>query len=168
MHGAKRQSRPTEFGLQLREKQKAKKVYGILERQFRNYFDKARRQKGDTGEIMRQLLELRFDNAVFKSGLSQSRRQARQLINHGQFLVNRKKVNIASYQLKPKDEISIKPQKAGHKIFTDLEKKLEKKQMPGWLKFDLKNQTIKILNRPAGGEMEQTYNPRLIVEFYSK
>lgn len=167
-HGAKRQSRPTEFGQQLREKQKAKKVYGVMERQFRNYFDKARRQKGDTGEIMRQLLELRFDNVIFKSGIAKSRRQARQMINHGQFLVNNKKVNIPSCQLKPKDEISIKPQKAGHKIFIDLEKRLEKENRPAWLKLDLKNQTVKILNKPQGGELEQTYNPRLIVEFYSK
>lgn len=167
-HGAKRQSRPTEYGRQLREKQKAKKIYGLLERQFRNYFRKALRQKGDTGEIMRQLLETRFDNVIFKSGLAKSRRQARQLINHGQFLVNNKKVNIASCQLKPKDEVSIKPQKAGNKIFVDLEKKLEKKDQPGWLKLDLKNLTLKILNIPKGDEMEQTYNPRLIIEFYSK
>ena len=169
LHGQKgRRGRMTEYGQQLREKQKAKRVYGILERQFRNYYQKAIKQRGDTGEIIQQLLEMRLDNVIYRSGFADSRKQARQMVNHGLFLVNGKKVNIPSYQLKPKDEITIKPEKTKAKIFTDLEKKLEKKEFPNWLHFDLKTNTVKILNKPTGNELEKTFNPRLIVEFYSK
>jgi len=168
IHGPKGRRRPTEYGNQLREKQKAKKIYGILERQFRNYYLKAISQKGDTGEIIQQFLELRLDNAIYRVGLASSRKQARQMVNHGLFLVNGKKVDIPSYQLKSKDEITIKPEKTKAKIFNDLEKKLEKKTMPAWISFNLQDLKIKILNKPQGGELEQIFNPRLIVEFYSK
>lgn len=168
VHGPKGRRRSTEYGTQLREKQKAKKIYGILERQFRNYYLKAIRQKGDTGEIIQQLLETRLDNVIYKAGFAQSRKQARQMVNHGLFLVNDKKVNIPSFQLKPKDEITIKPQKTKAKIFADLDKKLEKYNVPSWLNLDLKAKKIKVLNKPKQEELEQTFNPRLIVEFYSK
>lgn len=168
IHGQKGRRRSTEYGTQLREKQKAKRIYGILERQFRNYYLKAIRQKGDTGEIIQQLLETRLDNVVYKAGFAQSHKQARQMVNHGLFSVNNKKVNIPSFQLKPKDEIAIKPQRAEAKIFADLDKKLEKQNIPAWLSLDLKAKKIKVLNKPKQGELEQTFNPRLIVEFYSR
>lgn len=168
IHGTKRRARLTEYGQQLREKQKAKRIYGILERQFRNYYKKAIHQKGDTGEILQQLLEMRLDNVIYRIGLARSRNQARQMVNHGLFLVNNKKVNIPSYQIKPKDEITIKPQKAKAKIFDNLEKILEKQVVPNWINLDKKTKTAKILNKPKGGELENTFNPRLIVEFYSK
>ena len=110
IHGAKKtRQRLTEYGHQLREKQKAKKIYGILERPFRNYYQKAIKQKGDTNEILGQLLEMRLDNVIYRLGLAKSRKAARQLVSHGFFLVNGKKVNIPSYQVKIKDEITIKP-----------------------------------------------------------
>lgn len=168
VHGTKRRTRPTEYGQQLREKQKAKRIYGILERQFKNYYKKAIRQKGDTGEILQQLLEMRLDNVIYRIGLTQSRNHARQMVNHCLFLVNNKKVNIPSYQIKPKDEITIKPEKAKAKIFDDLAKKLEKHDVPAWINFDLKTKTAKILNKPKSEDLEHTFNPRLIVEFYSK
>lgn len=168
IHGIKSRKRSTEYGNQLREKQKAKRIYGILERQFKNYYQKAIRQQGDTGEILQQLLEMRLDNVIYRAGLASSRRQARQMVNHNLFLVNGKKVNIPSYQVKPKDEITIKPEKEKAKIFAELEKKLEKYEAPAWVNFDLKTKTTKILNKPNQEELEQTFNPRLIVEFYSK
>ncbi len=168
LHGPKGRRRQTEYGQQLREKQKAKRVYGILERQFRNYYRKAITQKGDTGEIIQQFLEMRLDNVIYRLNLAKSRKQARQMVTHNLFLVNGKTVNIPSYQIKAKDEITIKPEKAKVKNFADLEKKLEKQKIPGWVSFDLKTTTAKILNKPSGSELEQIFNPRLIVEFYSR
>jgi len=168
LHGSKRQSRPTEYGQQLREKQKAKKIYGVLEKQFRNYYQKAIKQKGDTGEILQQLLELRLDNVIYRLGFAKSRTQARQMVSHNFFLINGKKVNIPSCQLKPKDEITIKPEKAKAKIFTESNKQTEKQEVPNWINLDLKTKKAKILNIPKQDELDQTFNPRLIVEFYSR
>ena len=103
VHGPKGRKRTTEYGTQLREKQKAKRIYGINERQFRNYYRKAISKKGDTGQILQQLLQMRFDNVIYLLRLARSRVQARQMVGHGLFLVNGKKVNIPSYQLKTKD-----------------------------------------------------------------
>ncbi len=168
LHGPKRRSRPTEYGLQLREKQKAKRIYGILEKQFKGYYSKSMAKKGDTGEILQQYLEMRFDNVIYRANFAKSRKQARQMVSHGLFLVNGKNVNIPSYQLNPKDEISIKPSKIKVKLFNNLEKNIEKQNIQSWISLDSKNKTIKILNKPKGEEIEQTFNPRLIVEFYSR
>jgi small subunit ribosomal protein S4 len=168
VHGPKGRKRTTEYGTQLREKQKAKRIYGINERQFRNYYRKAISKKGDTGQILQQLLQMRFDNVIYLLRLARSRVQARQMVGHGLFLVNGKKVNIPSYQLKTKDEITIKPEKEKAKIFADLEKRLEKEELPAWLHLDSKTQKARILNQPTGDELDKTFNPRLIVEFYSK
>jgi small subunit ribosomal protein S4 len=166
-HGGNR-VRLTEYGQQMREKQKAKRTYGILERQFRNYYEKAMSQVGDTGELIQQYLEMRLDNVVFRSGFAPSRRQARQLVNHNFFAVNGKKVNIPSFQVKIKDEITIKPSKLKTKAFAELDKKLEKYETPAWLHVDLKTKTIRVLTRPTGAQLEKNFNPRSIVEFYSK
>ena len=168
MHGNKRRARLTEYGTQLREKQIAKAIYGIMERQFSNYYKKAINQQGDTGELIQQMLETRLDNAVFRAGFAKTRPLARQLVSHGMFLVNGKKTNIPSYQLKVKDEISIKPEKLKAKVFDEMEKRLENYTVPTWLALDLKNNKVKVVAKPAGGELENTFNPRLIVEFYSK
>ncbi|MDX9893021.1 MAG: 30S ribosomal protein S4 [Patescibacteria group bacterium] len=168
IHGPKRQGRPSEYGTQLREKQIARLTYGIMEKQFANYYKKAIAKKGDTGEILQQLLEMRLDNVIYRLGFAKTRRQARQMVNHGFFLVNNKRVTIPSYQVKPKDEITIKDNKFKSKLFEDLEKRLEKYQTPIWLHLDLKNRSGKVVNKPTSQEMEQTFNPRLIVEFYSK
>ena len=136
IHGPKSRGRKTEYGLQLAEKQKAKATYNIAENQFKRYYQQAIKQRGDTSQILPQLLELRLDNVVYRLGLAKTRPQARQLVNHGFFLVNDKKVNIPSYQVSVKDEITIKPQKVSAKIFADLDKSLEKHQTPSWLNFN--------------------------------
>ncbi len=168
IHGPKRQGRLTEYGSQLKEKQIARLTYGIMERQFANYYKKAIAQKGDTGETLQQLLELRLDNVIYRLGFAKTRRQARQMVSHGFFLVNGDKTNIPSYQLQAKDEIKIKENKLNSKLFTDVEKRLEKYQTPSWLYLDLKTKTGKVVNKPTSDEIEQTFNPRLIVEYYSR
>lgn len=168
VHGAKRRSRKTEYGQQLREKQIAKAIYGIMERQFRNYYLKSIAKKGDTGQILQQLLETRLDSFVFRMGVCRSRRHARQMVSHGMFLVNGKKVDIPSYQVQVKDEVSIRPEKMKLKVFTDLDKRLEKYETPSWISLDRKTMTAKAISLPEGDELEKTFNPRLIVEFYSK
>ncbi len=165
-HGPKGRPRSTEFGQQLREKQKAKKIYGILERQFSNYYKKAMKKTGDTGEFISQMLEMRLDNVIFRAGFAKSRAMARQMVSHGFILVNNKKVDIPSYQVRAKEEITIKPKKAGSKIFANLN--LEGKQFPSWLFVEPKEMKIKIVSKPKLSEIEQTFNPRLIVEFYSR
>ncbi|RJR32178.1 30S ribosomal protein S4 [Candidatus Parcubacteria bacterium] len=169
IHGSKGSRYTTSFGAQLKEKQKAKRYYGILERQFRNYYVKTIKKKGNTAELLLQALEMRFDNVVYKLGISKSRNQSRQLINHGIFLVNGKSVNIPSYQIKAKDLITIKPQYQDLKIFQSFkEKKGEDEEIPSWISFDQKKLEAKILNRPSLNDIKSIFNPTLIVEFYSK
>lgn len=168
VHGIKGKRRLTEFGIQLREKQIAKTVYGILERQFSNYYKKAISQKGNTGEILQQMLEMRLDNVVYRAGFAKTRRMARQMVGHGMFKVNGKKINIPSYQVKIKDEISIKEEKASKKIFDELDKKLKDRQMPSWILLDPAKKIAKITSKPNTNDVEQLFNTRLIVEFYSK
>ena len=168
VHGAKGRKHPTEYGIQLREKQKAKRIYGILERQFKNYYQKAIVKKGNTGEFLSQLLETRLDNVIYRMGLAKSRGLARQLISHGHFLINGKRVNIPSYQVKVKDKVAIKPNRLNSKIFQDLSKTLEKYEFPTWLIFDSKTKEGKILSKPEITEVEKLFDPRLIVEFYSR
>ncbi|NUM25346.1 MAG: 30S ribosomal protein S4 [Candidatus Buchananbacteria bacterium] len=168
IHGPKRRNRPSEYSNQLREKQIARITYGIMERQFAKYYKEAMRLKGDSGENLQRLLEQRLDNVVYRSGFAKTRRQARQMVNHGFFFVNGKKVNIPSFQVKAKDEITIKDSKADSKLFTDLEKKLEKYQTPAWLHLDLKKRLIKVVSAPTSQEIEHTFNPRLIIEYYSR
>jgi len=158
----------TEYGTQLREKQKAKRIYGIFEKQLYNYYSKAIREQGDTGEIIKQMLQMRLDNVVYQLGLAKSRTQARQMVGHKLFFVNGKKVNIPSFQLSVKDEITIKPSKADSKIFAELDKKLENKEFPTWLSFDVKTMAGKVVSKPIGDELDKSFSPRLIVEFYSK
>ena len=165
----KKRKRKTEYGTQLEEKQVAKELYGIRERQFRNYYKKAIRQKGDTGDILRQMLQMRLDNVVFQSGYTKTIRQARQLVSHNYFFVNGKKVNIPSYEVKPKDIITLKPGKEAKKVFNEeMAERMKDHQTPGWIVFDKKTKTAKILNKPTEQELEQSFNSRLIVEFYSR
>ncbi len=168
MENRKPQRRKTEYGTQLAEKQLAKKTYGLRERQFSNYYHKAIRQQGDTGMLMQQLLETRLDNVIYRLGFAITRPQARQMVNHGMFQVNGKKVNIPSYQVKLKDEITLKASKADGKLFSDLNERLQKFQPASWLHLDLAKRTGKVLAKPEGAELENIFNPRLIVEFYSK
>ncbi len=168
IHGPKRQGRLSEFGSQLREKQIARIAYGIMERQFENYYKKATAQKGDTGEILQQLLEMRLDNVIYRVGFAKTRRMARQMVGHRMFMVNDKRIDIPSYQVRIKDQITIKPTKAGKKIFSELDATLEKHQAPSWLKLDKTTKTVTIVALPSDADFEKIFNPRLIVEFYSR
>lgn len=155
-HGLGRRRRVSEYGLELREKQKAKRFYGILERQFKLYFQKATKVKGATGLALIRLLETRLDNVVYRLGFAKSRAQARQLVSHGHIMVDGKKVNIPSYQIKVEQTIALLP-KLGDNTPTTL---------PGWL--ERKATLGKVLRLPEREEMEQAIDEQLIVEYYSR
>lgn len=160
-----RPAKVSAFGTQLREKQKAKRLYGILERQFRNYFTKASRMQGNTGENLGRLLETRLDNAVFRLGFAKTRPQARQMVSHCMFLVNGEKVNIPSYMVKVNDVIEIKGNKKDKKVFSDLSDRLKTHRVPGWLHRD--DLIGKVVSLPVGDDLKEAYDPKLIIEFYS-
>ncbi|MEA3272409.1 MAG: 30S ribosomal protein S4 [Patescibacteria group bacterium] len=168
IHGPKRKRRMTGYGTQLREKQKAKRLYSMGEKQFRNYFEKAVEKKGDTGEILVAMLEARLDNVVHKLGFTKSRRQARQLVNHAHFLVNGKKVNIPSYQTKTGEIIELREKSKVSEIFLSVMPSLVKHKTPSWLSLDAKTGTGKIVSIPQDEELKQNFDPKLIVEFYSR
>lgn len=158
-HGPKsRFQKLSEYGRQLREKQKTKAIYGILEQQFRNYYLKAAKTKGATGEKLLQLLELRLDNVVFRLGFADTRRQARQYVTHGHIKVDGKKINIASFQLKPKQAIEL----------SGIVRKPSDLDVPLWLSREGKNLKGKIIDKPTREQIPLDINEQLIVEFYSR
>lgn len=167
MHGQGR-SKTSEYGLQLREKQKAKRYYGVLESQFRSYFDLASRRPGQAGENLLAILESRLDNVVYRLGFAMSRAEARQLINHGHFTVNGRKVNIPSFLVKPGMVISVKS------TSRDLEKLKanvdanSSRQPPKWLEYDAANMLAKVTGTPAKEDIDLPIEEHLIVELYSK
>lgn len=165
---AKRRLMETDYSVQLREKQKAKRYYGIWERQFKNYYKKAVKRKGVTGEILLQLLETRLDNIVYVMGFAASRVQARQLINHGHIQVNGRKVDKPSYQLKEGQEISVA--ESSKEIIPIMEAKESggSLTMPEWLEVDLDNLKGKLLRYPERDEIRVPVNEQIIVELYSK
>ena len=167
-HGPKGSKRQSGYGLQLNEKQKAKRQYLLLEKQFYLTFKKAKMHRGNTADIFMQFLELRLDNAIYRSHMAPSRAQARQLVSHGHFTVNGRMVNIPSFQLKPGDEIKIKSNKADHTVFKNLEKTDTGKNMPEWLSFNAKEKSIKILNRPDPAAIAPNFNIQMIIEYYSR
>ncbi len=156
----------SEYLLQLREKQKARRYYGILEKQFRGYYNKASRRSGITGEELLRMLELRLDNVVYRLGFAASRAQARQLIRHGHFHVNGRRVNIPSYQVRPNDVVSMKPGSAAEQVIRDATD-LTASVAP-WLQADHDNLTGKVLKHPARDEIDTPVQEQLIVELYSK
>ena len=166
-HGnSKRRVAFSEYGTQLREKQKVKRMYGILEKQFREYYDKANKMKGATGEVMLTLIERRLDNVVYRMGIGVTRKQARQIVNHGLITVNGKRVDIPSYQVKAGDIIAIKESKQDNEAFKDL--KGSKVVMPKWLEFDTNTLSGKILALPSREDIDSDIKEQLIVEFYSR
>lgn len=167
-HGPKGTPRISEYGLQLREKQKAKRTYGLLERQFRNYYQKASKIDGDTGEILLQFLELRLDNIIYRLGLAPSRANARQLVNHGHFLINGRPTKIPSRQLKVNDKIQIKEKSQKSRFFEETKKTMQKKEIPSWLSLDQENLSAKVAKIPVAEELEQSINSQLIIEYYSR
>ena len=166
VHGAGRK-KVSEYGQQLREKQKVKRIYGVQEGQFRAYYEKADRMKGITGENMLSLLERRLDNVIFRMGIGASRSQARQLVNHGHFLVNGKKVNIPSFIVKTGDVITVKESKTSNKFFEAL-KASKAGVMPKWLEFSPEKLEGKIISLPARDDIDSKIAEHMIVELYSK
>ena len=166
-HGQARK-KMSEYGLQLREKQKAKRFYGILETQFRNYFETARRMSGITGENLLVLLESRLDNIVYRLGLAASRPEARQLVTHAHFRVNGKNVNIPSYQVKDGDVITLKDRSKSIGKFKEMAEDSEGKTLPSWLEFDAENMIGKVTGKPAREDIDIEIAEHLIVELYSK
>ncbi|MFA6522165.1 MAG: 30S ribosomal protein S4 [Patescibacteria group bacterium] len=161
-------SRMSAYGRQLREKQKAKRLYGIMERQFRNYFEKSIRIKGNTAEILPRFLEMRLDNVVFRLGFAKTRPQARQMVSHCQFSINGETVNIPSYQVRVNDVIAIRENKKAKAVFNDLEERMKNHTVPGWLFMDLSKREGKVVSQPEGEDLKEVYDPKLIVEFYSR
>jgi small subunit ribosomal protein S4 len=163
-HGAGRHRKPSEYGIQLREKQKAKRLYGILEKQFANYYKTASRKRGNTGDELMRLLETRLDNVVYRLGFSPSRAGARQLVSHGHISVDNQKVTIPSFQVKPGETVAILGKMLDN---TQVRKNLESvKTLPEWL--ERKATVGKVVRVPARDEMEQGVAEQLIVEYYSR
>jgi small subunit ribosomal protein S4 len=164
-HGRGR-SRQSEYRLQLREKQKARRYYGVLERQFRNYYAKASGQPGVTGDNLLRLLETRFDNVLVRLGFAGSRRQARQLVRHGHWLINGRRVDIPSYQLRGGDVISLKNGSSAEAVIRDATELTS--AVPPWLQADHDGLTAKVLRLPERQEIATPVQEQLIVELYSK
>lgn len=158
----------SEYGLQLREKQKAKRIYGVLEAQFANYFEKADRIPGVTGENLLRLLEMRLDNVVYRLGYGRSRTEARQVVRHNHILVNGKKVNIPSYQVKIGDVIEIKEKSKGLQRFKDITDTTASRIIPEWLEADIDNLKGKVVALPERDQIDIDIQETLIVELYSK
>jgi small subunit ribosomal protein S4 len=167
-HGQDGNKRLSGYGLQLREKQKAKLIYGVLERQFRKYFEEVRAQKGDTGELLVQNLERRLDNVVYRLGLATTRAQARQIVNHGHIHVNGKLVDIPSYRVRIGEVVAIRPQSRDKKYFEPIVKNIEAVQPPAWLELDKSALVGKVLNLPTKDDTDRSIDLQLIVEFYSR
>ncbi len=166
-HGQSRK-KVSNYGSQLREKQKVRRIYGILEKQFRLYFEKAERMKGVTGENLLQLLELRLDNVVFRMGFGESRAEARQLVRHGHFTVNGKKVNIPSYQVGLNDLIAVKAKSKSSDKFKELAEAAEAKNPPQWLTVNAEMMEARVISLPAREDIDMPIEEHLIVELYSK
>jgi small subunit ribosomal protein S4 len=164
-HGRGR-PRQSEYRLQLREKQKARRYYGVLEKQFRGYYDRASRQEGVTGENLLRILECRLDNVLVRLGFASSRRQARQLIRHGHWMVNGRRVDIPSYQVRPEDVITLAPSSKSDQMIRDATELVS--VVPAWLQADHDGLTAKVLRRPERDEILVPVQEQLIVELYSK
>lgn len=165
-HGQK-QRKMAEFGVQLREKQKLKRIYRLMEGQFRNYFKEATRRKGVTGETLLQILESRLDNIVYRLGYAQSRRQARQFVNHGHFRVNGKRVNIPSYLTRPGDVVTV-AEKSRTGALEESARTSGGRRTPTWLSVDLGNFSGQIVSVPTRDQIDTQVEEALVVEFYSR
>ena len=167
-HGKSRRIKETNYGVQLREKQKARRMYGVLERQFRNYFEKAAESKGVTGEVLLQMLERRLDNVVYRLGFAVNRSQARQLVRHGHFLVNGHKVDIPSFLVKPGDEVVVREKSRKLSIIVNSLEARKGQTTPDWLDLSIERLAGRVLNVPSRASIPTPVNEQLIVELYSK
>ena len=166
-HGVRRR-KMGDFGIQLREKQKMRRVYGVLERQFRNYFREAETQSGVTGEALLQSLETRLDNVVFRLGFAASRAQARQLVAHGHFAVNGTATNVPSYSLKPGDRVEVRESRRGREAFKVVKETLRSHQAPEWLSLDAAKLAGSVASLPRRDQMPLDLSEQLVVEYYSR
>lgn len=167
-HQQQRRRKVSEFGMQLREKQKAKHIYGVLEKQFRKLFAEAERRQGATGENLLQLLETRLDNVVYRLGFADSRRQSRQLVRHGHFEVNGRKTDIPSFLVKPGDVISVQERSRKLEPFTRAMENIASKTIPSWLSIDPASMTGRAISAPSRADIDAALNEQLIVEYYSR
>ena len=166
--GSTRPGRMSDYALQLREKQKLRRIYGVLERQFRKYYKEAARQKGSTGENLLQILECRLDNVVYRMGFGSTRNEARQLISHRTILVNDKSVNIPSFQVKPSDKITIREKSKNQLRIKDALNVAEQYGFPEWVEVNSKNMEGVFKSIPDRSELPSEINEQLVVELYSK
>lgn len=167
-HGQDTGKRLSGYGIQLREKQKAKLIYGLLERQFRKLYEESLEMTGDTGELLLQMLERRLDNVVYRLGLATTRAQARQLVSHGHLQVNGRRLDVPSYRVRTADVISIRPASISKKYFDEIKKTLVNVEPKPWLQLDKEQITGKVLDLPTRADVEMQIDPQLIVEFYSR
>ncbi len=163
-----RRRKPSDYSVQLREKQKARRIYGVLERQFRRYFAEAERLPGLAGENLLILLERRLDNVVYRMGLADSRAQARQLVQHGHITVNGRKTNIPSYTVRINDVIAVRPESRRRKYFKERRELMGKREVPTWLSVDNERMEGRIVAFPTRQEIDTPVQEQLIVEFYSR
>ena len=168
MHGQARKRKTSDYGVQLRAKQKARRIYGVLENQFRRYFEMADRTRGITGETLLQLLERRFDNVVYRLGLATSRAQARQLVRHGHFLINGRKVDVPSYSLKAGDVVTVRGTSAQNAAIQHAMEEVKGRGIPEWLSFDAGQMTGRVSSLPTREQINLPVQEQLIVELYSK
>lgn len=161
-------TKASDFGGQLRAKQKARRVYGVLERQFRRYHRQALKSRGLTGLTLLQILESRLDNVIYRMGYASSRSQARQLVTHGHFMVNGRRTDVPSMQVKPGDVVEIRPGSRSKPLLKDLLAMAEERNVPDWITRDLKKMSGSVLRLPERAEIDANLNEQLIVEFYSR
>lgn len=170
MHGKKAvfRRKMSDYGMQLREKQKARRVYGVMEKQFRRYFKEATRRKGLTGSQLLIMLESRLDNVVYRMGFADSRAQARQLVRHGHFDVNGRKTNIPSFQVRQGDTVTVRESSRGMAYFKERAQALQRARIPTWLTLSAANMSGSVANLPTREDIEIPLNEQLIVEYYSR
>jgi small subunit ribosomal protein S4 len=166
-HGVRRR-KMGEYGIQLREKQKVRRVYGVLERQFRNYFNEAETHVGVTGEALLQSLETRLDNVVFRLGFASSRAQARQLVNHGHFAVNGVPTDVASYKMRPGDRVEVRERSRAREAFKVIRETIRSHQAPDWLSLDAAKLAGSVTTLPRRDQMPLDLSEQLVVEYYSR
>jgi small subunit ribosomal protein S4 len=166
-HGQRRR-KLSDYGLQLQEKQKARAIYGVLEAQFQRHFEEAERRPGITGENLLRILEMRLDNVVYRLGFADSRRQARQLVRHGHFLLNGRRTDIPSAQVKVNDVVEVAPRSRENEYFKTIREGLARKSVPRWLELDPAQLRGRVLSVPSREDIDVSINEQLVVEFYSR
>jgi small subunit ribosomal protein S4 len=170
-HGRERQyrrGRASDYLLQLREKQKMRRIYGVYERQFSNYFGKAEKGSGLTGSNLLTMLESRLDSVLYRLGMAMSRSQARQIVSHGHVMLNGRKTNVPSALVSPGDSVSIRPESTKNTYFKTLRQDLDDRQVPRWLQLDVSNLSATVLQLPAREDIDVSLNEQLVVEYYSR